>query len=170
MSPQRKQRSSDPIAEAKRQWAAHGWEHAAPGMATVVSVVRVHQLMMSRIEQELKPFGITFSRFELLALLMFSSSRALPMSKVSARLQVHPASVTNTVDRLVRDGLVERRPNPDDGRGQLVGITDQGITLVHGAVEVLNRVFTDLGLDDEERDQLSALCNVYRRAAGDLAD
>ncbi|MEL4505007.1 MarR family transcriptional regulator [Luteococcus sp. H138] len=170
MSPQTKQRPSDPIAEAQRQWVAHGWEHAAPGMAAVVSLVRVHQLMMSRIEHELKPFGITFSRFELLALLMFSSSRALPMSKVSARLQVHPASVTNTVDRLVNDGLVERHPNPDDGRGLLVGITDQGIALVHSAAAVLNQVFTDLGLDEAERDQLTGLCNTYRRAAGDLTD
>ncbi|KPC88028.1 hypothetical protein ADL27_41760, partial [Streptomyces sp. NRRL F-6602] len=31
-----------------------------------------------------------------------------------------------TVDRLVRSGLVDKRPNPQDGRGTLASITDQG--------------------------------------------
>ncbi|MGO4956299.1 MarR family winged helix-turn-helix transcriptional regulator [Luteococcus sp. Sow4_B9] len=160
--------TTDPIAEAGRQWTAHGWEHAATGMTTVVSLVRVHQLLMGRIETALKPFGITFSRFELLALLMFSRARALPMSKASARLQVHPASVTNTVDRLVADGLVERRPNPTDGRGTLVAITDQGITLVQQAARALNEVFTDMGFEPAEQEQLLELCNAFRERTGDL--
>ncbi|WP_420174513.1 MarR family winged helix-turn-helix transcriptional regulator [Luteococcus sp. OSA5] len=162
--------TKDPIAEAGRQWEAHGWGHAATGMTAVVSLVRVHQLLMAQIDAALKPFGITFSRFELLALLMFSRARALPMSKVSARLQVHPASVTNTVDRLVADGLVERRPNPDDGRGILVAITDQGITLVQQAAKALNEVFSSLQLSAQEQQQLLELSTNYRRRVGDLAD
>lgn len=160
-------READPIAEAGRQWRAHGWPEAAGGMTAVMSLVRVHQLLMGRIDQALKPYGVTFSRFELLALLMFSRSPALPMSKVSARLQVHPASVTNSVDRLVSDGLVERHPNPADRRGTLVAITDQGIAVVTGAAAALNEVFTDLGWTSDEQVTLQEICAVYRRAAGD---
>lgn len=160
----------DFIAEATRNWERHGWQDAAPGMATVTSVVRVGQILSTRVEAALKPFGITFSRYELLALLMFSSAGSLPMSKASDRLQVHPASVTNTVSRLEKDGLVRRSPDPRDGRGTLVSITDQGIALLTQATPELNRVFVDLGVADESRDAMLEVCKDFRRAAGDTVE
>ncbi|MDO5097241.1 MAG: MarR family transcriptional regulator [Corynebacterium sp.] len=157
----------DSIAEAKRNWQAHGWEEAAPGMATVTAAIRVAQLLRHRAEEILDPFGISFSRYELLALLMFSRTGALPMSKASTRLNVPPASVTHTVSRLEKEGLVRRIPDPNDGRGTLVSITDQGITLVNAATPELNKFFTDFGLDAADRDQLFALCNTLRDALGE---
>ena len=59
-------------------------------------------------------------------LLLFSRKGALPLGKVGARLQVHPASVTNVVDRLEADGLVRRVPHPSDGRTTLAEITAAG--------------------------------------------
>ena len=56
----------------------------------------------------------------------FSRTARCPMSKIGARLQVHPASVTNVVDRLEAAGLVRRRPHPNDRRAMLVAITDEG--------------------------------------------
>ena len=41
-------------------------------MAFVTSVARVHQILMARIDACLEPFGLTFSRFEVLMLLLFS--------------------------------------------------------------------------------------------------
>ena len=40
----------DPIAEAERQWVAHGWPDAALGMAAVTSVMRAHQLMLASVD------------------------------------------------------------------------------------------------------------------------
>ena len=37
----------DPVAEAQRQWSAHGWEHAAPGMAAVTSLMRAQQIVQA---------------------------------------------------------------------------------------------------------------------------
>src|SRR5215468_8875082 len=54
----------DPIAEAHRQWVRHGWPAAADGMAMVTSVVRVHQLLMERIDAVLRPLDLTFDRYE----------------------------------------------------------------------------------------------------------
>ncbi len=62
----------DPIAEATRQWRGHGWDDAATGMAAVTSVVRVQQILMARVEEVLRPHGLTFARYELLMLLYFS--------------------------------------------------------------------------------------------------
>ena len=82
----------DPIAEARRQWDGHGWGTASAGMEAVTSVMRVQQLLLHSIDAALEPFGLTFARFELLALLSFTREGALPLGKIGARLQVHPAS------------------------------------------------------------------------------
>ena len=102
----------DPIAEAKRQWIAHGWADAAPGMSAVTSVIRAQQLMLARIDAILRPFGLSFARYEMLRLLAFTRAGRMPMASAIARLQVHPTSVTNTIDRLELVGLVVRKPNP----------------------------------------------------------
>ena len=60
----------------------------------------------------LRPHNLTFARYEALVLLTFSRSGRLPMRVMGDRLQLHPTSVTNIVDRLQADGLVRRTPIP----------------------------------------------------------
>jgi DNA-binding MarR family transcriptional regulator len=159
----------DPIVEARRQWTDHGWGDVADGMAAVTSVTRVAQILLNRVDQVLKPFGLTFARFEVLALLEFSRTGSLPLGKVGARLQVHPTSVTSAVDRLEAQGFVRRTPHPSDGRATLAELTDAGRAVVGGATAALNaHVFADLGLDDGELRTLFALLEKMRRAAGDF--
>ncbi len=125
----------DPIAEARRQWRAHGWEDAADGMAAVTSVFRAQQIYLARIDAILRPLGLTFARYEVLMLLLFSRSGALPLSKMGARLQVHPTSVTNAVNRLEEQGLLARVPHPSDGRTTLATITPLGRRLAEKATD-----------------------------------
>ena len=54
------------------------------------------------LDAAVKPFGITFARYEVLVLLSFSRTGSLPLSKVGERLMVHPTSVTSAVDRSQR--------------------------------------------------------------------
>ncbi len=160
---------SDPIAEAHRQWAAHGWGDVADGMAAVTSVMRAHQIMLSRVERVLKPHGLTFARYEMLMLLLFTRSGALPMTKASARLQVHPTSVTNVVDRLQSGGLVRRQAHPSDRRTTLVEITDAGRELALAATAELNTlVFGQPGIDDQAVAGLVDVLTDLRRDAGDF--
>jgi DNA-binding MarR family transcriptional regulator len=161
----------DPIAEAHRQWREHGWSDAADGMALVASVMRVQQLMLGSVQGILKPLGLSFSRYELLRLLAFTRGGALPMASASARLQVHPTSVTSTVDRLERDGLVQREAHPSDGRATLVRITDAGRTVVERATTLLNEEFFDEpGLKSTDVTELVRLLARFRRGAGDFDD
>src|SRR5437763_8366073 len=102
-------------------------------MRAATSIMRAHQLLLSRLDGILKPHGLTFARYEALVLLGFSRRGALPLSVIGARLMVHPTSVTNIIDRLVRQSLVERRPNPRDGRGVLAALTPEGRALVDRA-------------------------------------
>ncbi|MGW5315165.1 MarR family winged helix-turn-helix transcriptional regulator [Nocardia thailandica] len=162
--------SHDPIAEAHRQWEAHGWTAEADGMAAVTSLVRAQQIVMARVDEALKPSGLTFSRYELLQLLSFSRSGALPMAKASARLQVHPTSVTNTVDRLQAAGLVVRVPHPSDRRATLIEITEAGRAAVAAATAELNaQVFARPGLPPDRVRSLLRLLAEFRHEAGDFA-
>jgi DNA-binding MarR family transcriptional regulator len=161
----------DPIAEAKRQWMAHGWDDAAPGMSAVTSIIRAQQLMLARIDAALKPFSLSFARYEMLRLLGFTREGRMPMASAIARLQVHPTSVTNTVDRLVRDGLVEREPHPGDGRAAMLVLTASGRELVERATDALNtEVFAEPGLSEDDTADLVAIIARLRKNAGDFAD
>src|SRR5665811_2471959 len=88
-------------------------------MASATSIMRVQQLLLGDLDATVRRHELTFARYEALVLLAFSREGRLPMSKIGQRLMVHPTSVTNIVQRLARQGLVARDPNPDDGRGML---------------------------------------------------
>ena len=161
----------DPIAEARRQWVDHGWTDAANGMAAVTSIMRAQQLMLARVESALKQYGLSFARYELLTLLSFTRDGALPMTSASARLQVHPTSVTNTVDRLEKDGLVRRAAHPTDGRAMLVVLEAAGRELVATASASLNNdVFTNPGMPEDDLTGLVRILARFRRQSGDFID
>lgn len=160
----------DPIELARTNWLSRGWDDAADGMAIVTSVMRVQQVFVSEVEAVLKPSGLTFARYEVLMLLDFSRTGSLPLGKIGERLQVHPASVTNAVDRLELDGLVTRDPNPLDGRSTLATITSRGHQAAMDASAALNeRVFGKVSLNSREERNLFQLLSQVRRSAGDFA-
>lgn len=157
----------DPIDEAARQWGLR-WD-GVPVMHAVTSLMRVHQLVLSRLDAVLKPHDLTFARYEALVLLSFTSKGSLPLGKMGERLQVHPTSVTPIVDRLEGAGLVRRRPHPVDRRAVLAEITDAGRALVEVATADLLGAGFGLGvLDEDALRSLSALLRPVREAAGDF--
>lgn len=148
----------DPIVEAERQWRAHGWAAAAPGMGVVTSIMRAQQVLLARADAVLGAFDLTFARFEVLTLLSFTRAGRLPMGKLGARLQVHPASVTSAVARLERQGFVRREAHPTDGRATLAVLTDEGRSVAAEAAARLNaELFERLDLDPGEAEDLGRL-------------
>lgn len=161
----------DPILEARRQWVAHGWEESAEGMAAVTSVFRAQQIYLALIDRVLRPLGLTFSRYEVLMLLHFARNGSLPLNKVGARLQVHPTSVTNSVDRLEGQGLLRRVPHPSDGRTTLAEILPAGRDLALRATKAVNdEVFSTPLLSRADAEALVSLLERLRRRAGDFID
>ena len=159
----------DTIALARAKWEEHGWAEAAEGMAAVTSVMRAQQIFQARVDEVLRPFDLTFARYEVLMLLHFSSRGSMPVKKTAERLQVHPTSVTNSVDRLEAAGLVQRLPHPTDGRATLVEVTDVGRRTALKATEALNaEVFSRPGLSARRVTTLVNVLEDLRRTAGDF--
>lgn len=159
----------DPIEMARENWHREGWADAEAGMAVVTSIMRAQQLILGSVEAALKPFDLTFARYEVLMLLFFSRRGELPVGRIGDRLQVHPASVTNAVDRLEVDGLVERRRNPRDGRSVLAAITERGRGVATAASDVLNSgVFESTALRDAEPSLFAPLKRLRRDLGDDV--
>jgi DNA-binding MarR family transcriptional regulator len=158
----------DAIAEARRQWEAHEW--AAPGaMAATTSIMRAHQIVLARTDEALRPFDLTFARYEALVLLAFSRQGALPLGKMGDRLMLHPTSVTNIIDRLERQGLVRRVGHPTDRRTVLAEITEDGRRMVDKATEAVSATSFGMGaLTERELDQVTRLLRKVRIDAGDF--
>lgn len=113
-------------------------------MMVATSINRVQQIIASRTNQVLANHGLTLSRFEALAVLRFSRHGALALGKIGERLDVHPASVTNTISKLEADGLVRRSKHPEDGRTVLASITDRGREVLKIAADSLAEI--DFGM------------------------
>jgi DNA-binding MarR family transcriptional regulator len=160
--------SFDPIAEAHRQWSDR-WPDQADRMAAVTSVMRVQQLLLSRIEDILKPFGLTFAAYEALRLLAFTRTGSMPMGKMGTRLMVHPAAVTNAIGKLEQRGLVQRSMSPDDRRVVLATITPAGRALVDEATAALNDGSFGLpGITTTQAAEIADVLRAIRATAGDL--
>ena len=159
----------DLVTEARRQWRARGWEGPDVGMTAVISLMRAQQIVLGRLEDAVRPYGLSYARYEVLMLLSFTRSGELPLSKVGDRLQVRPASVTGAVDKLEQQGLVVRVPHPEDRRAVLARITERGRQVAEESTAALNAgPFADLGLSQEAAEQLISVLTELRRSAGDF--
>jgi DNA-binding MarR family transcriptional regulator len=159
----------DLVAEARRQWLAHGWSESATGMAAVISLMRAQQIVLSRLEDVVRPFGLSYARYEVLTLLSFTKAGELPLNKIGNRLQVRPPSVTAAVNKLEEQGLVERVPHPHDRRTTLARLTARGREMAEASTLALNNgPFAEPGIDRAQAQSLIQILDDLRRSAGDL--
>jgi len=138
-------------------------------MAAITAVMRTASIFLQRADAILKPHGLTFARFEVLALLGFSKRGSLPMSQASDLLQVHATSLTNSVDRLESTGLVRRIAHPTDGRTRLLELTAQGQKVLGAARDDLNeQLFAQSKLSGMDAIELFEILARFRKASGDF--
>lgn len=104
--------------------------------------------------------GLSSWEFDVLAVLRRGGEpyRQSPKTLVQQTM-VSSGTMTNRIDRMAARGLVRRLTDPNDGRGVLVEMTQQGQTLVDAAMTRLSDAEERLlaGLPRSERDRLAAL-------------
>ncbi|MBS1880714.1 MAG: MarR family transcriptional regulator, partial [Actinobacteria bacterium] len=138
-------------------------------MVAVTSIMRVHQILIARLNELLEPYRLTFPRYEALMLLHLSSRGSLPLGKIGERLQVHRTSITNTIDGLEKLGLVHRIPHESDRRAVLAAILPKGREVAEQATETLNAAgFATAPLSPPELERVAELLRALRVGAGDF--
>lgn len=164
VSPMSRGAPFDPIVEARRQWLAHDLDEPL-AMTAAISIIHAQQVVTTTIDRILKPLGLTFARYEVLMLLSFSRTGALPITKVGERLLVHPTGITKLVDKLEAEDLVRREPNPEDRRGTLVRVTPAGRRLGKKASKLIGEVRFGADLPAQDLEQLVEVLGRLRRQA-----
>ncbi len=86
---------------------------------------------------------------------------------VADRLQIPPSTMVSLVDRLERQGWLERRPDATDRRARQLYVTERGAQILDEAIQLGAQWEQQIcaGLSDSERDQLLGL---LRRVAANI--
>ena len=111
------------------------WDREYPDLDTtsfppMVRLARISILIESFQQAVLVPFELSSGDYGVLAALRRAGSPyELTPSMLYSRLQRSSGGMTKILKRLEEQGLVERCPDPRDGRGSLVSLTRQGLDL-----------------------------------------
>lgn len=90
------------------------------------------------LSERLKPLNLAPAQF--MVLLVLWREAGLSQRQLVERLSVEQATMANTLGRMERDGLIERRPHPQDGRVQLIFPTARAVALEAAATDAAARV------------------------------
>jgi len=116
-----------------------------------------------RLRQE---FDVTLPRFDLMAQLD-KNPGGMTLGELSSRMMVSNGNVTGLVERLVADGLLARKPAPNDRRAQIVRLTPAGRRVFRAMARAhegwILRIFAEL--KPSEISSLMALLAKAKRSA-----
>lgn len=94
----------------------------------------VSRLLNERLQRQLvNDSDLSLAEYEILVQLSESPQRTLRMAELANRAVHSRSRLTHTVTRMEERGLVRREPCPDDGRGVLCILTDQGFSVLAAA-------------------------------------
>jgi DNA-binding MarR family transcriptional regulator len=129
----------------------------------------MHRLAAARLLESMEmPVSLTGARFTLLLTLYFSRDNLLAQNEISRELSVSRTNITNLIDGLERDELVERVPNPADRRVSYARLTEKGKRACLAVLPEMTRLMVDHmdGFSMEETQQFKDyLYRVQRNLA-----
>ncbi|MCV0426133.1 MAG: MarR family transcriptional regulator [Roseibium sp.] len=90
------------------------------------------RLFVAGLQRRIKPLGLMTGQFP--ALLALWSKDGRSQKELIQLLDIEQATLANTLSRMERDGLINRRPSEDDGRVQLIYLTEAAKALEKPAI------------------------------------
>jgi DNA-binding MarR family transcriptional regulator len=124
-----------------------------------LSVVRTTSALTDRVEELLKPYGISATQYNVLRILRGAGEGGLCRNELRDRMLTRMPDMTRLLDRMEDAGLVKRSREQEDRRMVLTQITPRGKELLSG----LDRPMSDL-----HREQLARLTDAQLRSLIDL--
>jgi DNA-binding MarR family transcriptional regulator len=141
---------------------ADGAEPERLGLRYLTLAYRVRKV----VDKHMIASGLSLARWKVLEIL--DGKGSIRQKALAQELGFAERSVTQAVESLASDGLVERMPDPADGRAKLVTLTDEGAAALaagtKAGAQVLQRIFGTL--DRKQLASLDALLNAIDDAAG----
>ncbi|HTK28692.1 MAG TPA: MarR family transcriptional regulator [Vicinamibacterales bacterium] len=136
-------------------------KHAPAGL---FSLLRAAGTIESHVDTQLAPLGLSLPKLAALQRLV-AAGNALPLGQLAERLACVKSNVTQLVDRLEAEGLVERAADPDDRRSRLAVITPAGRARYEEGILVQQRAERELfgTLTDAEAHQFAEVIAKLER-------
>ena len=120
----------DWIDEFSRSWQQEYPDLDVSNLPLLTRLARLGVLIETFQHEVLEPFELTPSDYGVLAALRRAGKPyALNPSQLYSRLRRSSGGMTKILKRLEQSGLVERQPDPDDGRGTRVVLTRRGLSV-----------------------------------------
>ena len=135
--------------------------------AVVLNALRTADVFQYRLSQFLKPYNLKQPQYNNLRILR-CVGKPLPCLEIAARLLTRAPAITSLIDKLEKEGLVQRKRCDQDRRVWYVVLTDEGRSLIESLDEPIQDFFQELvePLDDDERIALIDLLEKARGAVG----
>lgn len=120
--------------------------------------------LLRRARQADKASGLSPARLSLLSVLVFGGDHTV--SDLAAIEQVRVPTMTRLIQGLERDGLVARRPHPDDKRASLIRASRKGVRLLQRTRDARLAILTELlaPLSDTRLRKLDAAARIIEDA------
>jgi DNA-binding MarR family transcriptional regulator len=113
------------------------------------------------VDRELKPLGLSSAHLPIFFAL--GGGEALTQKALAEAAAVEQPTMAATLARMERDGLIERRPHPDDRRSSLVSLTPGALSkrdAVRAAIGRVNEASLALLSSDEREAHLHNLTRI----------
>ena len=150
-----------------------GWEETRPDLAVgalqvTARLSRIGPLLARRQEDVFGRFGLSRGEVGALSALRISGPPyRLSPTRLAKGLMLSSAGITSRIDRLERRGLVRRLDDPDDRRGVIIELTDEGLAVVDAAVSA-NAASDRQLLGRLDAAELTQLEQILRKLLGGL--
>ena len=150
----------DPVDQILAQWLRERPDLDVSPMGIIGRMGRLSKHLERAIQVTFSEFGLTIAEFDVLAALRRSGQPyQLSPTELFQTLMVSSGTMTHRIDRLEQAKLVKRIPDPNDRRGTLIQLTDEGFDVIEKAVEahVTNEHRVLNALEQSEREALAGL-------------
>jgi len=135
------------------------------------ALIRTHARVVRLLEAELEAEqGLSLPAYEVLAHLSEAPDRRRRMTELAAFAVLTPSGLTRLVDKLVRDGLVERQRCGTDARVVYAALTDAGFDRLVGAYPTHLRGVRELVVDRLTPAQLDAIAEALGPLTADCPE
>ena len=124
-------------------------------------VTRAARLFARVADARLKPLGFTLGQVPVLVALR--DGQALPQAELARLARTEQSSMAQLLDRMERDGLIQRVPDPQDGRRRLISLTPAAAGQMTAARQAVTGVAEEasLGFTSEEQALLLGLLTRF---------
>lgn len=132
-------------------------------------LIRLRETVMREIDHRLRREGlVSLADYGVLITLVTEPTFRLRMSDLGARRMLTPSGITRVVDRLEEKGLVQREPDPADGRAAFAMLTKDGLEALRRAQVVHHAVVRELYVGRLTPHELRELARLFEKALPDV--